>query len=86
MRLCLEGRKWPLPSPSVVVQFRAHGYFNPVGKAVIGDSPQGMWRLAKWAKNFIRAYGRGLTPAFKIQDPQSLGKVIETVDHKTEDF
>ncbi|KAJ5215580.1 uncharacterized protein N7498_001987 [Penicillium cinerascens] len=53
---------------------------------VIEDGPQGMWRLAKWAKNRTGAYERGHTPSLEIQDPQTPGKLAETVDQKAEAF
>ena len=53
---------------------------------VIEDGPRGMWRLAKWARNRTGAYERGLTPSLKIQDPQTPGKLAETVDQKAEAF
>ncbi|KAI1829205.1 hypothetical protein DTO027I6_9898 [Penicillium roqueforti] len=53
---------------------------------VIEDGPQGMWRLAKWARNRAGTYERGLTPSLKIQDLRSPGKLAETVDQKAEAF
>ena len=53
---------------------------------VIEDGPQGMWRLAKWARNRNGAYDKGLTPSLKIQGLQTPGKLAETVDQKAEAF
>ncbi|KAJ5110838.1 zinc knuckle domain protein [Penicillium argentinense] len=53
---------------------------------VIEDGPQGMWRLAKWARNRNGAYERGLTPSLKVQDPLIQDELAETVDQKAEAF
>ncbi|KAJ5117510.1 zinc knuckle domain protein [Penicillium atrosanguineum] len=53
---------------------------------VIEDGPQGMWRLAKWARNRNGAYEKGLTPSLKIQGLQSPGQLAETVEQKANAF
>ena len=53
---------------------------------VIEDGPQGMWRLAKWARNRDGAYEKGITPSLKIQDPQRPGAMAETTEQKAEAF
>lgn len=53
---------------------------------VIEDGPQGMWRLAKWARNRDGAYEKGITPSLKIQQPQATGALAETIDQKAEAF
>ncbi|KAJ5111870.1 reverse transcriptase [Penicillium alfredii] len=53
---------------------------------VIEDGPQGMWRLAKWARNRDGAYGKGITPSLKIQQPQAIDALAETIDQKAEAF
>lgn len=53
---------------------------------VIEDGPQGMWRLAKWARNRDGAYEKGITPSLKIQEPSSPGTIAETIDQKAEAF
>lgn len=53
---------------------------------VIEGRPQGMWRLAKWARNRDGAYEKGITPSLKIQDPQSPGTMAETIEQKAEAF
>ncbi|KAJ5766658.1 reverse transcriptase [Penicillium nucicola] len=53
---------------------------------VIEDWPQGMWRLAKWARNRDGAYEKGITPALKIQNPQTPGAFAETIEQKAEAF
>lgn len=46
---------------------------------VIEDSPQGIWRLTKWARNRSGAYEKGLTPSFKVENPRRPGGLVETV-------
>ncbi|OQE71313.1 hypothetical protein PENNAL_c0107G01286, partial [Penicillium nalgiovense] len=53
---------------------------------VIEDGPQGMWRLAKWARNRDGAYEKGITPSLKVQDPQAPGTLAETIEQKAEAF
>ncbi|KAJ5313174.1 uncharacterized protein N7443_000058 [Penicillium atrosanguineum] len=53
---------------------------------VIEDGPQGIWRLAKWARNRNGAYEKGLTPSLKIQGLQSPGQLAETVEQKANAF
>ncbi|OQD74227.1 hypothetical protein PENANT_c184G05569, partial [Penicillium antarcticum] len=53
---------------------------------VVEDGPQGMWRLAKWARDRDGAYEKGITPSLKIQDPQMPGTLAETVERKAEAF
>lgn len=53
---------------------------------VIEDGPQGMWRLAKWARNRNGDYEKGLTPSLKVQGPEGRGELAETVDQKAEAF
>ncbi|KAJ5820629.1 hypothetical protein N7474_006220 [Penicillium riverlandense] len=48
----------------------------------IEEGPQGVWRLAKWARNRDGAYERGITPSLKRLD----GTVAETVDEKAAAF
>lgn len=53
---------------------------------VIEDGPQGMWRLAKWARSRSGAYEKGLTPSLKIQGPETPRELAETVAQKAEAF